>query len=174
MAGMITEISDMARLQMGRELVLRKSRVDLLPVIRRQVKEAQHFSKKHRIRLETSVTTLTGTWDEVRLTRVLSNLLGNAIKFSPKGGTIEVEVQATVEELTVSVTDQGLGIPEADVPHIFDSFYMASNVVGRVVGSGIGLASAKQIVEQHGGEISIQSREGEGTSVSFSLPLSSP
>jgi len=69
------------------------------------------------------------------------------------------------------VTDQGLGIPVADLPHIFDRFVRAGNVVGHIQGTGIGLASARGIVEQHGGTIMVESQEGQGTTFTVRLPL---
>jgi signal transduction histidine kinase len=170
MAGMIGEISDVARLQMGRELVLQKQRCDLTALAKEQVRLARRTAGKHHIRLEEDGP-LTGDWDQVRLTRVLSNLLNNAVKFSPNGGDINVSLARHSGEAVVSVSDHGVGIPEEDLPHVFDSFYRASNVVGRIQGTGVGLASARQIVEQHGGSLTIESVEGQGTTVKLALPL---
>jgi signal transduction histidine kinase len=172
MAGMISEISDMTRLQMGRPLLLQKHRFDLVKVMSEEVKASQRLSRKHRIRLRSGTDSLAGSWDEVRLRRVISNLLSNAVKFSPGGGEINVDLAASEDSLTVAFSDQGIGIPEADLPHICESFYRASNVVNRVAGTGIGLAGARQIIEQHGGSIKVESKEGSGTIVSFTLPLS--
>ena len=110
----------------------------------------------------------------LRLQRVLSNLLSNAIKYSPAGGEIRVLVRHISEDGTanaiVSVADQGLGIRAADLPHIFDRFYRGRNVLSLVGGAGIGLSGVKQIVEQHGGSIEVESEEGRGTQVTVVLP----
>jgi signal transduction histidine kinase len=74
----------------------------------------------------------------------------------------------------LTVRDAGVGIPAADLPHVFDRFRRGSNVAGQIAGTGIGLASVKQIVEQHGGRITLRSREGHGTTVVVRLPLAAP
>ncbi len=71
----------------------------------------------------------------------------------------------------LAVQDQGIGIPAADLPHVFERFYRARNVSGRTPGTGLGLAGARQIVEQHGGTIAVESREGAGSTVTIRLPL---
>jgi len=170
MASMIAEMSDMARLQMGRELVLQRRPMDLVAMARQQVAVAQRLHPKHKIRLQAETQALTGDWDEMRLNRVLSNLLSNAVKFSPKGGAVEVHVSQADGGAMLSVGDHGIGIPDADLSHVFESFFRAGNVQ-RIDGSGVGLASARQIVGQHGGTIAIESREWEGTTVRITLPL---
>jgi signal transduction histidine kinase len=109
------------------------------------------------------------------LRAVRDNLVGNALKYSPAGGTIVVWVARTDDEDTARallvVQDAGLGIPASDLPHIFERYYRAGNVRGRIAGTGIGLASVRQIVEQHGGEVAVASREGHGTTVTVRLPL---
>ena len=114
--------------------------------------------------------------DSVRLRRMLDNLLGNAIKYSPAGGPITIAVDtATAPDGTswgsISVTDEGIGIPSEDVPNLFKRFQRGSNV-GAIAGTGIGLAGVKQLVDQQGGEIDVQSTLGCGTTVKIRLPLS--
>src|SRR5207248_3170668 len=112
-------------------------------------------ARAHTLRIKAREPELVGEWDAVRLRRVVDNLLGNAVKYSPQGGEIDVQVErerATSGEWAVlRVEDRGMGIPAADLPHVFERFRRGSNVVGSIPGSGIGLAGAKQIVEQHGG-----------------------
>ena len=114
---------------------------------------------------------LVGEWDARRLERVFGNLLSNAIKYSPDDTavTLTIAPQGT-DWARVEVQDDGRGIPARDLPHIFDRFHRASNV-GRVRGTGLGLAGARQIVEQHGGSITITSTENVGTRVVVQLPL---
>jgi signal transduction histidine kinase len=111
----------------------------------------------------------------VRLGRVLVNLLSNAIKYSPSGGDIVVSVGEVERDgarlARLSVSDHGLGVPAADLPVIFERFQRARNVEGRIGGTGIGLASVRQIVEQHGGSISATSTEGAGSTFTVLLPL---
>jgi signal transduction histidine kinase len=116
-----------------------------------------------------------GEWDRMRLERVLDNLLSNAVKYSPQGGPIAIRVgredDAGGAWAVVSVRDDGIGVPAEDLPWIFERYRRAGNVAGRVAGTGIGLAGARQIVEQHGGTIGVESDEGQGTTVTVRLPL---
>jgi signal transduction histidine kinase len=110
------------------------------------------------------------------LQRALSNLVDNAIKYSPRGGEIVIGLESVSghghEQAKVTVTDQGIGIPESDLPRVFDRYYRAANVTKTSInGSGIGLAGVRQIIEQHGGSITITSEEGAGTEVTILLPL---
>jgi signal transduction histidine kinase len=111
--------------------------------------------------------------DRDRLVQVLRNLVDNGIKYSrTEGGTVIVGMQEEGASLRICISDEGVGIAPEDLPHIFDLAYRAPNARSfRRTGSGLGLAIARRIVEQHGGEIRVQSQPGEGTSVSFSLPV---
>jgi signal transduction histidine kinase len=175
MTAMIAELSDLTRLQMGRELVLQRAPVDLAAVVGQQVTALRKTAGRRRIRAELPDAPITGSWDAMRLTRVVSNLLSNAARYTPGNGQIDVSVAtSTVEGQEVAqlrVTDDGTGIPADELPHVFERFYRASNVAGKVHGTGLGLASAKQIVEQHGGSIAITSELGAGTTVTVCLPM---
>jgi signal transduction histidine kinase len=107
--------------------------------------------------------------DRARLRRVVENLLGNAVKYSPDGTPVQIEVRATEEGAVLAVRDRGVGIADDELPHIFSRFYRASTARD-VPGAGIGLASAKTIVEQHGGQISVASALGVGTTAVVVLP----
>ncbi|MGB5934174.1 MAG: ATP-binding protein [Anaerolineae bacterium] len=107
---------------------------------------------------------------------ILDNLLDNAIKYSPSRSTIKIEIQPLDGEFaSVSVTDSGKGIPEEDIPHIFDKFYRVREGGGREPdGFGLGLYLAKKLVEVQGGKIWAESKRGQGSKFSFTLPLSPP
>jgi CheY-like chemotaxis protein len=107
--------------------------------------------------------------DPNRILQVLNNLVGNAIKFTEPGGSIHVRVEPRANDVCFSVTDSGPGIPEADLPHIFDRFTRASTTARR--GTGLGLSIAKGIVEAHGGRIWVESQAGVGSTFYFTLPL---
>jgi signal transduction histidine kinase len=175
MAALIDELLDVARLRAGRPLILERRPADLVTLVRRTTAGHAAASERHRVRLEAVAPALPGMWDEPRLERVLQNLLNNAVKFSPAGGDVAVRVwQEAVGDgpwAAVSVQDQGLGIPAADLPHVFEPFRRGSNVAGRVPGTGLGLAAARHIVEQHGGRLTVESEEGRGSTFTVWLPL---
>ncbi|MBI3965422.1 MAG: PAS domain S-box protein [Chloroflexi bacterium] len=175
MTNLINELLDVARIQMGRPLDLSRRPTDLVALARRVVEAHQPTTDRHRLFVQSKIPELVGVWDDARLERVLGNLVSNSIKYSPNGGEVVVTIGAAQDGnepcAVISVRDQGLGIPAADLPHIFDRFHRAGNVTGRIAGTGIGLASVRQIVEQHGGTISAESIEGAGTTLTVQLPL---
>lgn len=109
--------------------------------------------------------------DANRIEQVLTNLIGNAIKFSPEGASVTVESLEEAGQWRVAVQDRGIGIPAGEIPHLFERFYRASNAgKAQIQGTGLGLYVCKAIVEGHGGEIGLESVVGEGTTVWFTLP----
>jgi signal transduction histidine kinase len=109
--------------------------------------------------------------DAGRIRRVLYNLLDNAVKYSPDGGLVVVRGEVSDNEITISVADQGHGIAPEHLNRLFERFFRVKFASGRhVVGSGLGLPIARNIVEAHGGRIWAESKLGEGTTVSFTLP----
>lgn len=172
----IDALLDVARLQIGQPLLLEREPVDLVDLVKGQAARCRELGTEHTIRVRAARQRLVGTWDRRRLERVLGNLHSNAIKYSPQGGTIMVtlrqEATPTGPWAVLTVRDRGIGIPTAEVGQVFDRFFRASNVQGRVSGTGIGLAGTRQIVEQHGGTITVRSREGHGTIFTVRLPLS--
>jgi len=108
--------------------------------------------------------------DYVEIVQVVINLVGNAIKYSPASTPIVVTARQHGDDVRISVEDHGMGIPAHRLPHIFETFYRAHEQ-GPVSGSGIGLAICKGLVEAHGGRIWVTSQRGEGTTVTFSLPI---
>jgi signal transduction histidine kinase len=112
------------------------------------------------------------TWDPDRVNEVLGNLLANAFKFTPRGGTVELSVDGVDGSVSIEVADTGAGIPPDQLPRIFDKFYQADNQRDAASGgSGLGLAIAKQIVEAHGGTIQCESTPGVGTTFTIGLPI---
>jgi signal transduction histidine kinase len=175
MTTLINELLDKTRIQMGRPLDLLPTPTDLVALAKEAVAEQEHTTSRHRLVVRAEVSHLIGQWDASRLYRVLTNLLSNAIKYSPGGGTIELTVHRQEDRegewAVLSVRDEGLGIPERDLPHIFERFHRAGNVSHLIPGTGIGLAGACQIVEQHRGTISVESQEGQGSTFTVRLPL---
>jgi len=175
MVTQINEVLDMARLRMGKSIDLRLQSLDLVALVHRLADAHQQTTTRHTLRVDTTLPELIGLWDESRLERVIANLLTNALKYSPDGGNIilavscEEAVPGCLAVLTVS--DEGMGIPAVDLPHIFGKFHRAGNVDRHIQGSGLGLTSAQQIVAQHRGTISVTSDEGRGSTFTIRLPL---
>jgi PAS domain S-box-containing protein len=174
MDALIGEMLDIARIQAGQPLQLHRQPVDLVQLVDRCIRIWQETTDRHRLRAEMQVPELVGNWDTARLERVLGNLLSNAIKYSPAGGEITAIVSRDGSEgsywADVTIADQGQGIAAEDLPYIFEQFYRATNAAS-VAGTGLGLAAARTILEQHGGSIAVASREGAGTTVTARLPL---
>ncbi|HEX6506522.1 MAG TPA: PAS domain-containing sensor histidine kinase, partial [Chloroflexota bacterium] len=175
MAILINKLLDLTRLQMDQPLDLDKRPTGVVALARSMIAEQQISGAPHRVRLESDGPEIVGVWDAFRLERVISNLLSNAIRYSPEGGEITISIQRLEEAgrswVEIIVRDQGIGIPAKDLPHIFERFFRASNVVGQIAGVGIGLSGVRQIVEQHGGSIAAESQEGIGTTFTVRLPL---
>jgi signal transduction histidine kinase len=178
LSAQIDELLDLTRVQMGRPIELDRRPTDLVDLAQGVIAEQQRTTERHQLRFTSAIPALVGEWDAVRLVRVLDNLLANAVKYSPGGGAIEVslarENDGGAAWAVLAVRDHGLGIPAADQPRIFERFRRARNVVGRIGGTGIGLASARHLVEQHGGTITVVSQEGVGSTFTVRLPLTPP
>jgi signal transduction histidine kinase len=147
-------------------------------IVRQAVDEHRLVSDVHQFLFKAEVPVLEATVDEARVHRVLANLLTNAVKYSPDGGAVRVSVRAADGPIGKSallvVCDEGVGIPQDDLPHVFNRFHRGANVVGRFAGTGLGLASARELVELHGGTISVASEEGKGSTFVVRLPLTPP
>ncbi len=173
MAQQLDELVDASRLESGRPLELRREEVDLVELARKAISQHQLTTDRHALYVSTELPKLLGLWDGIRLRRVLDNLIDNAVKYSPRGGTVELSIG--IDELAraavLSVADRGEGIPAADVEHIFERFRRGRNVEGRIPGTGIGLAGVHSIVELHQGTIAVDSEVGRGTRFTIRLPL---
>jgi signal transduction histidine kinase len=175
MTALLEELLDVARIERGQALELQCSSCDLVMLTRTLAAVYQQTAGQQHIQIDAMVPNLIGWWDASRLERVIGNLLTNALKYSAQDSIITVIVeQEQVDDGTwavVHVRDQGMGIPAKDLPCIFDQFYRASNVSRSIRGFGLGLVSARQIVEQHGGSLSVVSTEGIGSTFTVRLPL---
>lgn len=178
MGSMIDSLLDLVRTEMGQRPSLRRTEVDLGALARGVAADQQQASQRHQIHVHTPEPPLFMSLDEVRVRRVVRNLLLNAVKYSPEGGHIEVRIQRREVEgrgwALLEVQDAGLGIPASDLPHLFERFYRGENVVGLIPGTGIGLFGARQIAELHGGHIEVKSVEGQGSTFTVWLPQEPP
>jgi signal transduction histidine kinase len=107
--------------------------------------------------------------DAKLLFQVFSNILSNAIKYSPDGGVIAVDAAMANDEVVVAIADHGIGIPVADLDRLFERYHRGSNVSG-IVGTGVGLYLVKMVVDMHGGAVAVESKEGEGSRFTIRLP----
>jgi signal transduction histidine kinase len=171
---LVDELLDLTRLRMGHELELDYGPADLVKIARRLAEEYQKISPRHRIEIISEKPRVLGDWDQARIERIVANLVSNAVKYSPRGGTVVVTVSLEEEDggewAVLTVADEGIGIPPSEVDRIWEPYYRASNSSGMVSGSGIGLAGTRHIVEQHGGLISVVSEAGR-TVFTVRLPL---
>ncbi len=173
-AQIIEDLLDMSRIISGK-VRLEVQSLDLASVVQAALETVQPaaFAKEIRVRalLDSEAGMITG--DPNRLQQVFWNLLSNAVKFTPKGGRVQVELKKVDSHLEVSVTDDGEGIEPAFLPHVFDRFRQADATTSRAHGGlGLGLAIVRQLVELHGGTISVRSAgKNSGSSFVVSLPM---
>jgi PAS domain S-box-containing protein len=146
-------------------------RVELVPLCRKFVDEAraQQPDSRNEVVTEFGDGLGEGAYDEKLLRHIFSNLLSNALKYSPGGGQVGFKVRREGESTVFEVADQGIGIPPEEISHLFESFHRASNV-GAIQGTGLGLAIVKNAVEMHGGAIVVASELGQGTTFTVRLP----
>ncbi len=176
MTAFIEELLELVRRQADPTLELHRAPTDLGDLVRRVTSELTEVSRGQTVDIETDGDVI-GEWDAVRLERAIANVLGNAFKYNAPDGRVRVRIG--VEESPqgrvafCAVSDEGIGIPETDRARIFERFARGSNVAGRITGSGVGLTIVRQIVEQHGGTISVTSTVGRGSTFTIRLPLAS-
>lgn len=173
MTELIDELLDVSRLEAGHVLQLHRQPVDLCALVERLVGDYQATTERHTLVVEAAPPVIWGLWDAARLERVIRNLLSNALKYSPEGGAIRVclSVEQEGAEAVLQVQDPGLGITPDDLPRVFERFFRGQAAESTIAGSGIGLAGAKQIVEQHGGTIGVASVYGQGATFTVRLPV---
>ncbi len=170
---MVNELLDLTRIESGGALLLLDD-VDLGRVAAASVERLRLFAERQGVRLALDLppTVPAVRGEEERLGQVLVNLVHNAVKFSPNGGTVTVGVMVEGDEVLTAVEDHGIGIPRASLPRIFERFYKVDRArVRSGGGTGLGLSIARHVVEQHGGRIWVESREGRGSTFTFALPV---
>jgi signal transduction histidine kinase len=171
---LVNDLLDLSRLQSGR-FEFHPDTADLAAVLRQIVEACRPLSSNHRLVVD-APSAMPGTFDRLRVEQVLTNLIGNAIKYSP--GDSDVRVRLALREprvALVEVSDEGPGLSPEEQGHLFQQFYRGSAVRDNPrTGLGLGLYISRQIVEWHGGDIWVESAPGKGSSFQFTLPLERP
>jgi signal transduction histidine kinase len=170
---MVVELTDLVRLEAGR-LSMKSEAIDMAQLAQGVVQSLKVVAEQQGITLEAHTQIMPHiAGDGDRLAQVLTNLVSNALKFTPKGGKVDVTVQFKNQGVSVTVCDTGMGIPSEDLSRVFERFYQVDKARGPSRGTGLGLAITQEIVEAHGGEISVYS-EGINHGTTFSIWLPSP
>lgn len=167
----ISDLLDLSRVQSGQLVQLQKTPCNLNELINTV---ASHYQKEIAdgcFKIDTPENPIDFTADSGKLEQTLHNLISNAIKFSPQDSPIKLTCQVIENQIQISVADKGIGMTQEQVKKVFDKFYRvdASNTAEQ--GLGLGMSIVKNIVETHQGEVRVESEPGEGTTVSFSIPL---
>ncbi len=174
LARLVEDLRTLALAEAG-QLSLDRQPMDATELVRRVVAsfEPKAAGKRVALSVDAPDSLLGVRADGQRVAQVLTNLLGNALRYTPQDGHVDVRLGAQDKSILVTVSDTGPGISRRDLPHIFDRFYRADKSRSRDAGgSGLGLAIARGIVEAHGGRIWAESKTGQGTTIAFTLPVS--
>jgi PAS domain S-box-containing protein len=167
---MINDMLDLDRIEAGR-LVLRMEPVHVNAVLQEAADRTRASSERHTVTTRLDLAEPVVSCDEDRLAQIISNLLTNAVKYSPDGGEIVVTSRVIDRFVQIGVRDHGVGIAPDFVKRLFNRYERYEKTSGKVIGTGLGLAIAKQIVEMHGGRIWVESTVGDGSEFHFTLPL---
>jgi signal transduction histidine kinase len=173
LAGIIDDLLDISRIEAGRA-ELQRSAIDVAATIGAVVTSlGQQVSGKDQTLTVDLPPRLPAAWaDPARVAQILTNLLSNAHKYTPAGGSIAITAGADEQEIRIEVADTGIGMTPAEQDRLFTKFFRSGNPQARQVsGTGLGLAITKTLVELHGGTVTVRSAAGEGSTFGFTLPL---
>ena len=168
---LVNSLLDISKLEAGM-VAYNFSKVELNPLITRAVNEVAPLAEAKRIRIDKDLNELPAlAVDSERILQVLRNLIGNALKFTPRGGTVTIASRRGTEGLSISVSDTGPGIAKEHAAAIFDKYRQAAGAgPHKLQGTGLGLAIVKHIVHDHGGRVWVESEKGRGSTFTFVLP----
>lgn len=168
---LVTDLLDLGRIEAGLDTT--KERTRIVKLGKQALGGLRGIAEKKGLALEAVLPDESPFvyGDPVRIRQMIGNLLENAVKYTPEGGTITLEIEPEEEQVILRVRDDGPGIPASDVPYLFDKFFRASNIPDALPGTGLGLSIVKSIVESHNGRIWVDSRLGAGTEFIVVLPL---
>jgi PAS domain S-box-containing protein len=169
------DLLDVEQIQLDRPFRLTREKTSLSKLIKETLASFTLKCPDHRFILVHANILPEAMWiDSVRITQVLSNLFDNAVKYSPEGRVVEVTTETDEKQINISIKDKGVGMTSEEVGQIFHRFYRAKSLNIVTQGLGLGMCIVKRIVEDHGGEIYVTSFPGEGTTVTFTLPIKKP
>ena len=173
MAGLLEEVLTIGRSDADK-LECQLEAVDVWALCAEVLDEVRsNAAVTHRLLLDAHSRVTTISVDPRLLRQVLSNLVGNAVKYSPRGGDVRCSIESVADAVVIVIADQGIGIPAADQMQMFEPVHRGTNV-GSIQGTGLGMAIIKRVVDAHGGAIVVESSEGQGTTVRVRLPLAPP
>jgi signal transduction histidine kinase len=171
LANIVRDLLDVARLEAGRGLEIKPEPTDLGQLIGETLLPFRETLSNH-ILVEPNLGEMPLVMaDRFRLAQVLENLISNAIKYSPEGGTVTISARTVRYRVELSIQDNGIGMTQEQQKHLFEKFYRADTSNTTISGTGLGLALCKLIVELHRGRIWIESEPGHGATVYFTLPI---
>ncbi|WP_333862876.1 PAS domain S-box protein [Sphingobacterium sp.] len=170
LSSLVGDMLDVARIETG-HLPLSRSSFDVVEMVKEAVEQIQYAASSHLITFHSEKPTYTIFGDRQRLEQVVINLLNNAIKYSPEANLVKVSVLEQESCCVLQVQDFGMGISPEQQGHIFSRFYRAADISSNISGFGIGLYISKDIVDQHNGELSVQSEIGKGAIFRVKIPL---
>ena len=173
LANIINNLLDISRIESGKGYEINKEEVNINPLLSQVVGFFRDSSSKHTIQSDLPVLPVQVQIDSEKIEQVMKNIINNAIKYSPSGGTISVKGEKTDGEYLVTVEDQGIGMTPEQVEKIFDKFFRADASNTAIEGTGLGMSIVKHIVEMHGGRVWVKSEKGKGSVVKFTIPLPS-
>jgi two-component system NtrC family sensor kinase len=167
---MISDLLDLGRIEAGLDTTKEKTSVE--QIVREAFEGIVDLADAEEITIELEIQGEIGKvfGDPIRLRQMINNLLDNALKYTPSGGTISFRTKTEEGQIILEVVDSGPGIPESDLPKLFDRFFRGSNIPDDVPGTGLGLAIVKSILDNHNGRVWVETKEGEGSSFTVVLP----
>lgn len=169
----VSDLLDMTKIEAG-QLTLKYEHHDLRDIITREVNLYRLSATIHQFRLQLGNRPLLCSCDSTRMSQVLGNLLSNALKYSPAGGVIDIEAHINKNRILIEISDQGIGIEEADLENIFKPFKRSQATKNTIMGVGLGLSTSRHIIEAHGGTLSVRSTPGRGSTFTLNLEKELP